>query len=265
LTESSSQVNVGQAVTFTAKVKQQSGSGIPTGQVSFLEGQTSLGSGTLDGSGTATLSTSSLSQGGHTIVASYAGNSGDGPSTSASVTVTVAPAATPSYTLSVSSSDVTVTPGEVANLTVTVTPENGFNTPIDLACSGMPAGMSCSFSPPTVTPDGKPVSSTLSILSNANTASAQRDNQGLPGHNLALGLVMPWGILSLLGLKRRGSRSRRSFWAGRVAVAATLILGSIWVSGCGYQVNGSVFTMTVTSSGRNVPTQTSQVIVNISK
>jgi hypothetical protein len=265
LTASSSQVNVGEALTLTANVKQKSGSGIPTGTVSFLEGQTSLGSGPLDATGTAALSTSSLGQGVHTIVATYAGNSGDGPSTSASVTVTVAPAATPSYQLSVSSSDVTVTPGDIANLTVTVTPENGFNATINLACSGMPEGMSCNFNPPSVTPNGKPVSSTLSIVSNAEVASGQKDNHGLPGRNLAIGLVMPWGILSLLGLKRRQKRSHRSFWVGRVAIVAALIVGSIWASGCGYQVNGSVFTMTVTSSGKNVPTQTSKVIVNISK
>ena len=66
--------------------------------------------------------------------------------------------------MTVSNSDVTVSKGQVANLTVTLTPVNGFKMPVNLTCSGMPAGTTCSFSPPTVTPDGAPVSSTLSIL-----------------------------------------------------------------------------------------------------
>ncbi len=51
----------GQSVTFTATVAVVSpGSGTPTGTVTFLEDGASLGTATLDGSGTSTLTTSSL-------------------------------------------------------------------------------------------------------------------------------------------------------------------------------------------------------------
>ena len=51
----------GQSVTFTATVKAASpGSGTPTGKVTFLDGGNPIGTATLNGSGVATLATSSL-------------------------------------------------------------------------------------------------------------------------------------------------------------------------------------------------------------
>ncbi|NWJ47138.1 MAG: Ig-like domain repeat protein, partial [Chloroflexi bacterium] len=64
---------VGQSVTFTVTVT--SGSGTPTGSVDFKEGATTLGSGTLDGSGVATFTTSSFGIGNHKVVAVYSGDS----------------------------------------------------------------------------------------------------------------------------------------------------------------------------------------------
>ena len=68
----------GSAVTFTATVNT---SPSPTGTVTFLDGGTSLGTGTFNGSGVATYSTSSLSGGDHEITAIYT----DGTSVTASV------------------------------------------------------------------------------------------------------------------------------------------------------------------------------------
>jgi alpha-tubulin suppressor-like RCC1 family protein len=61
-----------QSVTFTATVT--SGGGIPSGSVTFKDGATVLGSGTLSAGGVATLSTAVLSVSAHTITATYAGN-----------------------------------------------------------------------------------------------------------------------------------------------------------------------------------------------
>jgi hypothetical protein len=71
----------GQTVTFNATVTRtttHSGTGTPAGTVTFLEGATTLGTGTLSGSGLVaitTFSTNGLSGGSHTITASYAYNS----------------------------------------------------------------------------------------------------------------------------------------------------------------------------------------------
>lgn len=70
----------GQAVTFTAAVSATSGT--PTGTVTFLDGASNLGTATLDSTGTASLTTSSLAVGTHTIAASYSGDSNFNATTS---------------------------------------------------------------------------------------------------------------------------------------------------------------------------------------
>src|SRR5262249_33542595 len=86
LTSSANPSQAGQAVTFTATVT--SGSGTPTGTVTFNDGGSVIGTGTLSG-GAATFTTSTLTQGTHTITAGYAGGPGFAPSTSAARTQTV--------------------------------------------------------------------------------------------------------------------------------------------------------------------------------
>jgi autotransporter-associated beta strand protein len=72
----------GQSVTLTATVSAAgSGSGTPTGTVNFVEGTTTLGTGTLGG-GVATFTSSSLSVGPHNIVAQYVGSANFGASNS---------------------------------------------------------------------------------------------------------------------------------------------------------------------------------------
>ena len=71
----------GQTVTFTATVSAASpGAGTPTGTVTFKDGAATIGSASLNGSGVATLSTSSLPVGSHSISASYGGDGNFGTS-----------------------------------------------------------------------------------------------------------------------------------------------------------------------------------------
>jgi hypothetical protein len=65
----------GQSVTFTASVAPVApGTGTPTGTVDFADGTTSLGSVTLDSAGNASVTTSALSAGTHTINGAYNGD-----------------------------------------------------------------------------------------------------------------------------------------------------------------------------------------------
>jgi Bacterial Ig-like domain (group 3) len=81
LTSSLNPSLLGQSVTFTATVTGAGGT--PTGTVTFKDGSTTLGLGTLDGTGQATFSTSALSLGNHNITAVYGGDSNFNGSTSA--------------------------------------------------------------------------------------------------------------------------------------------------------------------------------------
>jgi hypothetical protein len=86
LRTSSASVLAGRSVTFTATVRAVApGTGTPTGTVTFLDGSIAIGTVALGGSGTAALSTSSLSRGTHTITARYNGSASYLTSTSPAV------------------------------------------------------------------------------------------------------------------------------------------------------------------------------------
>lgn len=81
----------GQPVTLTATVSGAApSSGIPTGTVTFMDGSTTLGTGTIDSTGTATLNTSALGVGLHSITAAYGGDTNYAGSSAAAVNQSVA-------------------------------------------------------------------------------------------------------------------------------------------------------------------------------
>jgi hypothetical protein len=84
LASSQNPSHFGQAVTFTATVTAQQGfyKGTPTGTVSFYDGTTNIGNSNLNSSGVATLTTSTLSVGTHSMTATYNGDANFATSTS---------------------------------------------------------------------------------------------------------------------------------------------------------------------------------------
>jgi hypothetical protein len=94
LTSSPNPSLLGQSVMLTATVVKSSGSGTPTGTVDFYLGtptgtHTLLGTGTLNSSGKATLSTTTLPAGTDTLYAVYVGNASFASSTSPTIIETV--------------------------------------------------------------------------------------------------------------------------------------------------------------------------------
>jgi hypothetical protein len=114
----------GQSVTFTATVAA-SGSGVPTGTVTFTDGSTSLGAGTLSG-GIATFSTSALTAGTHSITATYSGDANFAGSTSVLLSQTVNKANT-ATTLTSSMNPSAI--GQSVTFTAAVTATAGTGTP----------------------------------------------------------------------------------------------------------------------------------------
>jgi len=116
----------GDSVTFTAAVSAIAPAvGIPTGVVSFLDGATVIGTGTLGSSGTATLTTSSLAAGPHTITVSYPGDAGFSPNVSAGLTQAISLA---SSTVALASAPAPSVFGQSVTFTVTVTSPAGTPT-----------------------------------------------------------------------------------------------------------------------------------------
>ncbi len=79
------------------------------------------------------------------------------------VTSTPPPASASVISLSASPSSVTIMDGQSGSPRITVTARSGSREPISLSCSGLPAAMSCAFSPSVVTPGAKAATSVLKV------------------------------------------------------------------------------------------------------
>jgi len=232
LTSSNTTAGTGESVTFTAKVTQSAGA-VPTGQVVFSYATTTLGTVTLDANGNATLQTSFAATGVYNVTASYSGNTTDAPSVSNSLTETVV---TPGVTASVNPTSLSIQPGSSGQLAITITPIGGYTGTIDFSCGTLPAHVSCTFAPPTLTLNGAgPFTDTLTVSTNA-TATAQLRIPGESGRfdSLALAalLWLPGSIAAMFGLKRRKTKhstSRPVLWM----IAILLWIGAGALSSCG--------------------------------
>ena len=144
------------------------------------------------------------------------------------------------FALGSSASSLSIPSGSQGTATLTVTPQNGFNSPVSFACSsGLPAGVTCSFSPMTVTPSGSAVTTQLTVITSARTAGLRRlDSRPF------LSVTMLAGALSFFGLRRR-----------RLKLMLSVVIcfsGLILVSGCGSGSHGD--------AGSSSPTPTNSVV-----
>jgi hypothetical protein len=90
----------------------------------------------------------------------------------------------------------TVNAGSSASYTISVSGLNGFTSAVSLSCSaGLPAGASCGFSPPSVTPGGAPATSTLTITTTVATPGGTSTvtitgKSGTTSHTASVSLVV---------------------------------------------------------------------------
>ncbi len=234
LTASASSIAVGSSVTFTATVTGTS----PTGTVTFKNGATTLGTGTLNGSGVATYTTSALATGSYSVTAVYAGDTDNASSTSTAFAFTVY-AGAPVFTLTLDPSTGSFSAGTKAVVTVTVASVNGFNAATSLTCSGLPKNSTCTFSSPSITPAvGGMATSTLTIATNTQpsaTALQQGpsritpDRSSMRGEVALAGAFAAFLLLPLLGAKNRKIRRRLLTLSSLILIAAMFSLG---MTGC---------------------------------
>jgi hypothetical protein len=262
LSASATQITSGEAVNAYVHVAAQGGSAAPSGTVSLFDGATALGTQTLANGG-ASFSVPALAMGVHTLSAVYSGVLGFSPSTSSPVTVTVsAPgtAPTPDYVLALSASSVNASATQAASMNVSVISQNGAFAKLAFACSGLPAGWSCSFAPSSVSGNG--TESTTLTVGATKGASTGTGAGGVPGTQLAVIWPLP---LLLLGLARRGSRQWRLLPA---------LLTLLAIAGCGGDSSGgsgaatapsaaNSYPITVTSTGTGAPSHSAQFILNV--
>jgi len=249
LSASASSIAAGQSLTLTATVAAVSGATVPTGSVTFLDGAATLGTGTLSASGTATYTTSTLAVGSQSLTAAFGGSTTFAGSTSGAVTVTVM-TGSPDFAAALNPTSGTVSPGQSAMTTVTLTPGNGFNQSVSLNCSGLPQGATCSFSSASVVLNGSAATSTL-IISTAAATAMQLSTE--PYTPLAPGGVLFASVGVPLVLRRRRGSARLL----RSALLAALVLGAgalLQSCGGGSSSSGSTgtpagtYTVTITAT-----------------
>jgi len=156
------------------------------------------------------------------------------------------------FTLNASPGSLTIDPGSQGTINLTVTAVNGFDSAVTFACSGLPAGASCAFSPSTVTPPGT-AATTLTIATTAQKAAVQRGSGSLfPGTALAIALCV-------FGLRRRSSMQRLALM-GVAAVSLSVLCGcGFWGTLFGPPV---VSTVTVTATSGSIQ-QSAPVILTV--
>jgi hypothetical protein len=148
------------------------------------------------------------------------------------------------FTISASPATLSVASGQSAFYIVTVSPINGFNQPVALACpstSLLPKGVSCFFSPAAPNPIGGAVSSQLTVSTTAQSTSISglvpRARPRIPPAPLMM--LTLWGTSTLLmivvllvreKMRFRGTGRRRRLVFVQMALATLLLATAFWMS-----------------------------------
>ena len=260
----------GNNLSFLADVSGDSGQATPTGNVTFTDMAANNGAGApigtapLGSSGTAALTTSSLTGGTHFIVAGYPGDNNFAASSSQSIGVVIGDF---SFTSGVSTA--TVAAGQSTGpITLTYTGTSDFTawlsaaeapdgSAVQLSCSGLPSGAACSFSSAVITPTDTTGGTTGTATVTISTTGPMLQ---LGGSQLR-GRSQPhrWngaGSMALAGLLALGIpfAFRRRYFSTLLGVA--LLAVTAGAGGCG---GGAINGYTVTGPG--TPAGASAVVV----
>jgi uncharacterized protein (TIGR03118 family) len=141
--------------------------------------------------------------------------------------VPVAAVGAPGFSLNLSALSATVMPGGSANLMISAAAVGGFNSQIVLTCSA-PSGLTCAFSPSTISPGSSASSSTLTI-SAAATPPAGGGGYNVPG---MMALLPGLGLFgTVLATRKRKPFTRKSI--GWMSLLGLLLIVSLFALGCG--------------------------------
>jgi hypothetical protein len=233
----------GVSTSFTATVIASSSSGVPTGTVTFsVDGGTGVPA-TLNGTGTGTYSTSSLSAGTHTLAASYSGDTNFAAAAGSSVlTVQVGS----DFSIMSTNPLVTAHAGSAAIFNIALSPANGepaFASPVALSVSSLPTGTTYTFTPASVPAGSGPTAVTLTVQAPQTTAALRPANglgRGLAPLSLAL-ILLPFAGR----VRRAGKRLGRTI-AVLLVLAGLAAMGGL--SGCGSASAQKTYYLVVTGT-----------------
>jgi hypothetical protein len=227
-------------ITLTASLSATGAT--PTGTVTFLDGATSIGTGTLNSSGSAKLSVNNLTVGSHTITASYAGDANNFAAANAPLTEAVE-----DFSISAGAiTTATIKSGSSATYTFTfnpIAPATTFPSALTLSVSGGPAGSTYTLSPTTITSGAGSTPVTLTVAVPPNSGSL-RSTPRRPEAPLSLPFALAALVMPLAG--RLGKASKWTRGIASLLLIAAGIAASTSLSGCS---GGSSAAYTITVSG----------------
>lgn len=301
---SSSSLPQFQSLTITATITSPSG-GVPTGTVTFYADGTAIGSGALNAKGVASItapaltdpltggaystpqySSFGLTAGTHKITAQYSGDANYAASTSSASTLTIQADAQnyQSFFVLTTSTGVQEVPtvtvgtaqGSTALATVYINPTNTLSGNMTIACSGLPAGSTCTVSPTTLTfvpvaGQSSPASAAVTLWTDVSpgvipTASTSKSNSRAAGF-----LGWPTLLISLTILIGLRARNRRFSGISLLLLCGLALGTSSVLTGCSAsnQLPAPTLTpvgtyhVTLTITGPNNLVQTLPVTFNV--
>jgi hypothetical protein len=242
LVSGAASISQGASVTFTATVSNSVAGAVATGTVNFYSGTTLLGAGTLNTSGVAMYTNSTLAAGASVITAQYASDSNFNSSTSTAVNITVT-APTFSYTLPAT---ITTAHGQNVVTVFALSPVGSYSGTINFTCTNLPADASCVFQPNPVTlAPGAPVTVYLTIKTSIPVAVNAVPVRPASLHS-STWLAFAPGLLCVFACMRR--RRFAAKLSGLLAVGV-MAFAMLTLSGCGSQAASTSNAFTDTPAG----------------
>jgi streptogramin lyase len=250
-------------VTLTATIGS---SGSPTGTVTFFANGTQVGTPATVTNSLATLIFTFATPATYAITATYSGD----PNFNASTTTSPATIVSSSPTFTITPTTYvqnTVKAGQTALYSFNIA--TVYSGSITLACSGLPANSSCSFSPlSTTTANACSGSSTVALnINTLNAPTTLQTSLGLGGRGLwaTLSTLCGLGLALLVGLRRRRAPLRY----GQLWMALALLLATSGIVACtngiasGPSTPTGTYNITVTATGSGGVTSSTPVQLTV--
>jgi uncharacterized repeat protein (TIGR03803 family) len=134
------------------------------------------------------------------------------------------------FSLTASSPSQTVSPGESASYSISVSPQGGFNQKVQLGCSGTPSGYTCSVSPATTTLNGSASQTVMVAVTPAVMAAGlvtPAKAHPLKSYGMWLALSGFFGLAWIMPIRTR----RRGY--GSLCMLTLVCLLTILMPACG--------------------------------
>jgi hypothetical protein len=196
---SNADADLGTNLTFTATVaiasgQNTAGAAALTGNVVFTAGTIALGSAAIDANGVATVSYSTLPAGTYSIKATftptatgYSGSSGTTPQ------VVVAPI----FSVTTSTPGIAIVTGQSGTAIFSITTVGGYVGTVSASCAApLPADITCSFSPKSITATADGVNTVTLTINTAATTAALSQKMGIT-------FAIPFAAIALFLFPRR--------------------------------------------------------------